>query len=535
MAGKTLEELLPIVQQGKNFLLSGGAGSGKTYTLIQILNAIFRDKPKSTVACITFTKVAANEIRSRTPYENLWISTIHEFLWSCISLYQENLKKSLVTLLEMEKSAQGTGIKSEEIYNLEFFKDKKIQYRDYQKLEDGIVSHNAVLKLANYMFKTYPTLSRILKSKYEYILIDEYQDSEKQVIQIFLDYLSEDKYKKNVIGFFGDSMQSIYSQGIGDINNYILNGVVQEVIKNDNYRCSTSVINLLNKVRPSLIQEPSENNKKGSVTFLYSRSAISIANVKNNIVFNNWDFKSEDTKELYLTHRLVAKENDFSEIYDLYAMNNDRLIKEDNQDSLIKHLFKIQEIIYLYTTKSFNEFIKKTDYKLKKLSDKEILKSKIDSLKNFQGKTIEEVIDLADTLNLVKKDDVFIEFINNPEKAEIYNKVKNLKQSQIVNVYNYVKDYSPFSTQHNIKGAEFENVFVVLDNGNWNLYNFEHLFSGTGNERTIERTKKLFYVCCSRAKENLVVYFQNPSVAAIGKAQYWFGVDRVIEIKGSEF
>jgi DNA helicase-2/ATP-dependent DNA helicase PcrA len=60
------------------------------------------------------------------------------------------------------------------------------------------------------MFNTYPLLCDILKDKYKYILIDEYQDTEKQVVDIFLKYIQKLNDKKNVIGFFGDTMQSIY-------------------------------------------------------------------------------------------------------------------------------------------------------------------------------------------------------------------------------------------------------------------------------------------------------------------------------------
>ena len=66
-----------------------------------------------------------------------------------------------------------------------------------------------------------------------------------------------------------------------------------------------------------------------------------------------------------------------------------------------------------------------------------------------------------------------------------------------------------FSTQHNIKGAEFDNVFLVLDNGNWSQYNFEYLFDNrTDKESVLERTRKIFYVCCTRAKKNLRLKLQ---------------------------
>jgi hypothetical protein len=77
-------------------------------------------------------------------------------------------------------------------------------------IDDGILWHDDILKISNYMFNTYPLLCDILKDKYKYILIDEYQDTEKQVVDIFLKYIPKSSDKKNVVGFFGDIMQSIY-------------------------------------------------------------------------------------------------------------------------------------------------------------------------------------------------------------------------------------------------------------------------------------------------------------------------------------
>jgi DNA helicase-2/ATP-dependent DNA helicase PcrA len=97
--------------------------------------------------------------------------------------------------------------------------------------------------------------------------------------------------------------------------------------------------------------------------------------------------------------------------------------------------------------------------------------------------------------------------------------------------YEYYNNLSPYSTQHGIKGAEFDNVLVILDNGKWNKYNFQHYFEKTpGKESIIERTKKLFYVCCSRAKNNLVVYTYKPSESFVNSSKLIFGNENVHKI-----
>ena len=49
-------------------------------------------------------------------------------------------------------------------------------------------------------------------------------------------------------------------------------------------------------------------------------------------------------------------------------------------------------------------------------------------------------------------------------------------------------------------------------------------------ESVIERTTKMFYVCCSRVKKNLVVFYHKPSSKVLEKAKNWFGSDNLIKV-----
>lgn len=93
----------------------------------------------------------------------------------------------------------------------------------------------------------------------------------------------------------------------------------------------------------------------------------------------------------------------------------------------------------------------------------------------------------------------------------------------------YVRDESPFSTHQGIKGTEFQRVLVVLDDeeGTHNQFSYEKYFGikelsdrdlkniAEGKDTTVDRTRRLFYVCCTRALEDLVVvlFSQNPEFA----------------------
>ncbi len=614
-----VQEILGHTDNGDNFLLSGGAGSGKTYSLIGTIKQIISENPTSQIACITYTNAAVKEIQDRVDYKNLAVSTIHDFLWDNMKHFQKDLKSSLIALMNEKESK----IKNpeEKSVSSDYFDDLEngIQYKEYLIIKEGIISHDEVLTLANHLFKQYPKLCDILKDKFQFIFVDEYQDTNEQVIEILLKHLKQSK-KKNIIGFFGDSMQSIYTGVIGNLNNY--SNCIKEIKKNQNRRNPQLIIDFANHLREDvdqLEQEPSKDKnapnmengivKKGDIKFYYSNDN-NIDLIKSKI---DWDFENtKETKILHLTHNLIASkagfENlmkiynkdgiikyknkikrfikdknitvDFSEFIfkkvvdhlgqrippthgmknfinensDLYSfaekqqwkyfskiyLDSDMLVdnkkqdedetnkKGSKRDNLIQHLFKIQNNIFLYNSKKFNEFIRKTEYKISTIADKIELKNRIEELTKVENKTIEEIINKAHDYGICKKDDKLDKFIK--EKEYVYYRVKQIKFVEFQKLYKYVEGNTIFSTQHSTKGNEFDNVLVILDNGKWNLYNFEKLFVNNKRTSVITRTQKIFYVCCTRAKENLAFFVQNPKKEMIYKAEKWFGANNVCKI-----
>lgn len=91
----------------------------------------------------------------------------------------------------------------------------------------------------------------------------------------------------------------------------------------------------------------------------------------------------------------------------------------------------------------------------------------------------------------------------------------------------YVSEQSPFSTQQGIKGAEFERVLVVLDDdeGTHAQFSYDKYFGIAALsprdreniqarvDNTVFRTRRLFYVCCTRALSDLVVVLFSTDVA----------------------
>lgn len=91
--------------------------------------------------------------------------------------------------------------------------------------------------------------------------------------------------------------------------------------------------------------------------------------------------------------------------------------------------------------------------------------------------------------------------------------------SQLFPYQTYISERSPFATQQGIKGAEFDRVLVVLDDAESTHFQFsyekylglkalsnsdqEHI--DAGEETTVDRTRRLFYVSCTRALKDLAV------------------------------
>lgn len=120
---------------------------------------------------------------------------------------------------------------------------------------------------------------------------------------------------------------------------------------------------------------------------------------------------------------------------------------------------------------------------------------------------------------------------------------------QIEKYDRYVRGVSQFDTHQGVKGLEFPRVMVVVsdDEARGFMFAYDKLFGAkvkskadldneaAGKETTIDRTRRLFYVTCSRAEKSLAVvyYAADPVYARDGMIkQGWFRSDE-IELVGS--
>ena len=132
---------------------------------------------------------------------------------------------------------------------------------------------------------------------------------------------------------------------------------------------------------------------------------------------------------------------------------------------------------------------------------------------------------------IVEGDDIEV----SPSLVEI-KKLHSVRYDELRHLRRYLDGTSPFETKHGVKGAQFENVLVVLGRG-WNRYNFNEMLelaSGAVPANKVdayERNRNLFYVACSRPKKRLALLFtQKITPVAEGTLRRWFSPESIESI-----
>lgn len=599
------EEITSCIEDKKSYVVEAGAGSGKTYALIQTLRYLIENKGeellknKQKIICITYTNVAKNEIIKRIEYNELVnVFTIHEFLWQSIKQFQKQLKIELCKLNEIRYLKDiDNGKPSKYIENLEdrvnnienvFYNDSS--FRDFEK---GELHHDDVIELSKMLFENYYLLTSIIAQKHPYIFIDEYQDTSLDTIETLIDFLLKRNKKVVVLGFYGDSHQKIYDTGVGNLEKYYEeeSAVLTLIKKEENYRSSKEVVKLLNNFRTNIKQKP-QKDTEGSVRFIYwenhpekeKQKITEFENslkpqkndfydkVVNKLIAEGWVFsEAESDKILVLANSRIAERADFSNLYRLFSQRFGQSVKEmllDRNHILIRvltgyidkknsqeRMIGLEHLMLYWNKNNHNEvirFIRKNGMFLNEFrhSKKKVISEILDDLNTNRGtKTIKEVLDIigekeiisSNSLNeYLKRISQNIEGLDENIKERIekdkkfYEDFISLSYREILNFWNHIQNETVFSTKHGTKGDEYRNVLTVIDDTEWKQkYNFNSFFNNS--EEKPERkliTRNLFYVECSRAKENLVVLMLSKiDHIALQNIKNWFGEDNVIDVE----
>ncbi len=436
---------------------------------------------------------------------------------------------------------------------------------DYGK---GILGHDDILKMVTSLILERPLLRTLIADRFPFVFVDESQDTSPTVIKA-LKSIDSDYPNKFCLGFFGDPMQKIYLTGIGAIQEEE-NWIRIEKPENFRCPDSVlSVINQIRTSGDGLqqIQGNPNDRGQGSVNvFILPIDGFRtqrLQSVRSKIARDNndplWlaDSKDADIRMLVIVHRMAALRLGFANLYS--AFNDDSppsFLKEGFLDGSSWALTPFLNYILplAQAAKADNQFevismLRQTCPKLAKeslingaiapilQSLKDSVNQLVEMLSDADNYTIVDILRFVRDSELILFDERLNEYLsafdngglNVGEEAveEVLSGAGamsaffNCPAKQMWAYKKYIEDESPYSTQQGIKGSEFMRVLTVLDDdeGAYSLFSYNKYFGVTslsqndrenidgGLDSVIDRTRRLFYVSCSRALKDLAVVF----------------------------
>lgn len=298
--GKELNESNKHIPIEENFKLYAGPGAGKTHFLVEHVKRILAESERlgklRRIACITHTNIGANTIKERLGEAAVHtvVSTIHSFLYEhVVHPYLWKLEdcpfpvdelnghaEIILRYTQLEKFKEiskqyhlrDDSILREDLKNIQWVMDKgslKLSMIAYAKREDGeysvskesfqtykdicwssgLMSHDDVLYFSYLLLEQEERIREIIRAKFPYILVDEFQDTsplQAEIIKLIVK-------KESVIGVVGDPCQAIFSFQGADaefFDNFEVSGMRHYYTK-VNRRSSNEIICVLNHLRSS--------------------------------------------------------------------------------------------------------------------------------------------------------------------------------------------------------------------------------------------------------------------------------------------
>ena len=587
-------------------LIMAGAGSGKTRVLTHRYAHLVKhhNVDVEQILAITFTNKAAEEMKSRiSKLLNLkispkWISTFHSLCVKILRIHGDKIGyKSNFTIYDQSDSnkvirncmsennvdlkqyspkrfqAHISNLKNsmispgEALENAESFFEVKVAeiYSSYEKkliIANSMDFDDLLIKTVE-LLQTNESILKFWSNKFQFIMVDEYQDT--NFVQYKLVELLGSNNKNVCV--VGDSDQSIYAFRGADIRNIIefekdfSNATVIQLDKN--YRSSKKILNLANSVisnNPRKIEKNlwTDNEDGLDISSFRFRSEKDEARwvaeeVKNLIdsskenevaIFYRTNSQSrlfeEELRMLNINYKVIGSVRfyDRKEIKDVisylqFLVNDsdtvafERIVNVPRRGIGESTVKKIR--VYLNETgKSIFEALESIE-EIKNISPRikgslSEFKDLITELKSYslQGpsKTIQKVLELTGyKMSLIKEGTLESQMrLENIE--ELLNSAfsfENLYEEEIDEPYGMLRDYlesiALFSetdkledadrvllmTLHNAKGLEFPYVFMTGMEENL----FPHERSSQGDNSEIEEERRLCYVGITRAEKKL--------------------------------
>ncbi|NOY84917.1 MAG: ATP-dependent helicase [Nitrospirae bacterium] len=608
------------LEHPKSFFLFAGAGSGKTHALVEGMK-MFRKKygqefhrSARKVAVITYTNAACDEIKHRIDYDSIFsVSTIHSFAWALIQTFDEDIRKWLkhnlqLEIMDLEERQQRGRTSQASIDRAVKIASKQkrlgrlatIKHFTYNPNGENIgknsLNHTEVIGIAADFLTDKPLMQRILIRKYPVLLVDESQDTQKDLIDAF--FTVQREYSEEFcLALFGDTMQRIYSDGKTNLEKALPQNWAKPAIT-INYRCPKRIVRLINKIRSGVdkhIQEPAKNAPEGFVRLFLvqddggnkATAETEIAKMMAKITSDQqWSGESQDIKMLTLEHHMAARRGGFSDFFiPLYQVSKFKTGLLNGTLSgipffsqqvfpLVKSLqagsrFAVARIIKKDSPLVSPGTLKKSTPAVAEIRKAHDAVNALFSLwKNGSDPSLIDSLVAVTASGLFAIPDVFTPIVSrenltgnksklkDPEKLtdnnpdiDAWDKALSAPFSQLERYIQYITDKSPFGTHQGIKGLEFPRVMVVLDDHEARgfMFSYDKLFGAKaptstdrnkaqeGRETALDKTRRLFYVTCSRAQSSLalVVYTnEKDKIREHLQRLNWFSESEIVDIGG---
>lgn len=563
-----LQRMFACLDEGQSFRLEAGAGAGKTYSLEKALRWLIDKRGtdllrrRQQVGCITYTNVAKEEVISRIQaHPVVRPETVHGFCWSILKDFQTTLRELVPRLPgwpERLESIDGIGT-------------RRVHYElGYPNVtEDEVtIRHEDVLALMIQALEL-PKFRAVLHARYPILLIDEYQDTDAAFVNALKIWFL-DRGEGPVIGLFGDHWQKIYGEGCGLVEHDSL--VV--IDKNANFRSVQPIVQMLNRMRPALPQMVSDPDAPGEARVFHTNQWPGVRRtgqggghwtgdtspeaarayfncIQSRLAAEGWDFSIDKTKILMLSHSVLAREQGYASIPPIYGQHNDPWLKKD--DSHIKFLTdQLEPACTAFVNQRYGEMFECFGAgmpRIRRHQDKVAWTGSMQTLIELrQSGSIGEVIDFISEQPHMRLPEAVEDrerrladsgpdpIEGEPRRVTQLRRLRNVPYTEIIALDRFIDGHTPFATKHGVKGAEFENVLVIVGRG-WNKYNFaqmlEWIDAGPPADKVdfFESNRNLFYVVCSRPKVRLALLFtQILSTSAMAKLTEWFGEENIIAL-----
>lgn len=509
MAQETIKSVIDYVStERKTFEVRGPAGSGKTYTLVQVVRGL--EKKELNGVVLSLTNVAVNEINHRF-YGNTVSTamTSHSFAWLWLKRFYHHLL--LDSSIQWAQDSNWKLLKDNNVKELVFFEDNYSQSYVSQESVNSVqvLNPNLLLKLFSEAIMFSEKFSDKIANVIDFLFIDEYQDTDKNFVNAIHSALAN----RVVIGFFGDPLQKIYpTNGVENLENIFGNDQIKIFPLLTNYRSHPNLLPFFNSLRPegsefsqttnSSVNDISDN-KDGKIFIIREPKPLSptvLQKIKNSVPINGPLTMLSPTniqasigtasKSINLIESLKCSIND--EFSDLNVKTVDLLLNPYSILPVNKllALLAITKTYFSYPEVRAISLLFRTQDNFWPLEN---IKKGRQNLKN-------------NSLN-------FIEFLNLDDsiKEWLTKYLKDLPYSAMLEIYDsLVRESNKDSvTIQKVKGLEFENVLVNMDRGTYNSLGLKNVNLSPKNYKEAKLANYMFYVAVTRAKNNIVIYIND--------------------------